>query len=81
MTRPAGKAITESGGSDDAIPFDDPDQRELRHGYAILQAKSKREAIEWTKHFLLIHGEEWDLECEVRQLDEPVSETARNTAA
>ena len=40
-------------------------------GYAILEAKSKAEAIELTKRFLLVHGDEWDIECEVRQLDEP----------
>jgi len=55
--------------------------KEVIGGYALLQAKSKRDAIEWTKRFLSIHGEEWDLECEVRQLDEPVSETAGNTTA
>jgi len=49
-------------------------------GYAIFEAKSKREAIEWTKRFLSIHGEEWDLECEVRQMEEPF-ENARTTAA
>ena len=38
---------------------------------AILEAKSMHEAIELTKRFLRVHGEEWDLECEVRQLDGP----------
>lgn len=37
----------------------------------ILEAKSREEAIEFTKRFLKVHGEEWDLECEVRQLDGP----------
>ena len=41
----------------------------------------RREAIELTKRFLLIHGEEWDIECEVRQLDEPDFGAARNAAA
>jgi len=40
-------------------------------GYAILEAKSKAEAIELTQRFLRIHGTEWDIECEVRQLDGP----------
>jgi hypothetical protein len=44
-------------------------------GYAILEAKSKEEAIEITRRFLKIHGNEWDLECEVRPLD------GRNSAA
>jgi hypothetical protein len=43
--------------------------KEVIGGYAILEAKSKQEAVELTKRFLAIHGDEWDLECEVRQLD------------
>ena len=45
--------------------------KEVIGGYAILEAKSKAEAIELTKRFLKIHGDEWDIECEVRQLDGP----------
>ena len=45
--------------------------KEVIGGYAILEAKSKAEAIELTRRFLKIHGEEWDIECEVRQLDGP----------
>ena len=45
--------------------------KEVIGGYAILEAKSKEEAIELTQRFLKIHGDEWDIECEVRQLDGP----------
>ena len=45
--------------------------KEVIGGYAILEAKSKAEAIELTQRFLRIHGTEWDIECEVRQLDGP----------
>lgn len=45
--------------------------KEVIGGYAILEADSKEEAIELTKRFLEVHGEEWDLECEVRPLDGP----------
>jgi hypothetical protein len=55
--------------------------KEVIGGYAIIQAKSKKEAIELTKRFLLVHGDEWDIECEVRQLAEPDFGTARNAAA
>ena len=44
--------------------------KEVIGGYAILEAKSKAEAIELTKRFLKVHGDEWNLDCEVRQLDE-----------
>src|SRR5438874_3672046 len=45
------------------------ESKEVIGGYAILEAKSKEEAIALTQRFLKIHGEEWDIECEVRQLD------------
>jgi hypothetical protein len=45
--------------------------KEVIGGYAILEAKSKEEAVELTRRFLKVHGDEWDLECEVRQLDGP----------
>jgi hypothetical protein len=55
--------------------------KEVIGGYAILEARSKQEAIELTKRFLLVHGDEWEIECEVRQLDAPGCEAARNAAA
>ena len=45
--------------------------KEVIGGYAVLEAKSMQHAIEITERFLAIHGEEWNLECEVRQLDGP----------
>ena len=40
-------------------------------GYAVLEAPSKAEAVELTRRFLQVHGADWDVECEVRQLDGP----------
>jgi hypothetical protein len=45
--------------------------REVIGGFAILEAPSMKEAIELTNRFLRVHGEEWDIECEVRQFDGP----------
>ena len=45
--------------------------KEVIGGFAILEAGSTKEAIELTKRFLRVHGDEWDIECEVRQLDGP----------
>jgi hypothetical protein len=42
---------------------------EVIGGFAVLEAKSMKEAIELTKRFLRIHGDEYDLECEVRPFD------------
>ena len=45
--------------------------KEVIGGYAVLEAQSKEEAIELTRRFLKVHGDDWDIECEVRQLDGP----------
>jgi hypothetical protein len=45
--------------------------KEVIGGYAILEAQSKAEAVELTRRFLKVHGTDWDVECEVRQLDGP----------
>lgn len=45
--------------------------KEVIGGFAILEAPSMQEAIEFTKRFLRIHGDTWEIECEVRQLDGP----------
>ena len=42
--------------------------KEVIGGYAVLEAKSMAEAIELTRRFLRVHGDEWDIECEVREL-------------
>jgi hypothetical protein len=45
--------------------------KEVIGGFAILEAGSTQEAIELTRRFLKIHGDAWEIECEVRQLDGP----------
>ena len=47
------------------------ESKEVIGGYAVLEATSKEHAIELTERFLAVHGDEWDLECEVRQLAGP----------
>ena len=47
--------------------------KEVIGGFAILEAKSMQEALELTRRFLKIHGDGWDIECEVRQMDGPES--------
>jgi hypothetical protein len=58
-----GKLSTSDG------PF--TETKEVIGGYAILEAKSKEEAVELARRFLKVHGDDWDFECEVRQLDGP----------
>ena len=50
-------------------PF--PETKEVIGGFAILEAASMKEAIELTKRFLRVHGDEWNIECEVRQMEGP----------
>ena len=45
--------------------------KEVIGGFAIIEAPSMAAAIELTKRFLLVHGDGWRIECEVRQLDGP----------
>ena len=45
--------------------------KEVIGGFAILEAGSMPEAIELTNRFLKVHGDTWDIECEVRPLDGP----------
>ena len=59
----AGKLSTIDG------PF--PETKEVIGGFAIVEAKSMKEAIELTKRFLRVHGDEWNIECEVRQMEGP----------
>lgn len=43
--------------------------KEMIGGYALMETKSMEEAIQWTERFLKIHGDEWDITCEVRQVE------------
>jgi hypothetical protein len=45
--------------------------KEVIGGFAILEAPSLQDAVELTKRFLRVHGDEWDIECEVRQMEGP----------
>ena len=42
--------------------------KEVVGGYAILEAASMEEITAMTKRFLDVHGDEWDVECEMRQI-------------
>jgi len=55
-------------------PF--PETKEVIGGFAIIQAKSKQEAIEYTKYFLQVAG---GGETEIRQLHEMPAASAAKT--
>ncbi|MCF4139940.1 YciI family protein [Streptomyces sp. Tue 6430] len=44
--------------------------KEVVGGYALMQCKDMAEALEWSKRFLKVHGDEWNLTLEVREITE-----------
>jgi hypothetical protein len=63
-----GTRITWSGGKFSYTDGPFTESKEVVGGYAILQAKDKAEALEWTKRFLAIHDEQWTVTVEVREI-------------
>jgi hypothetical protein len=53
--------------------FDGPftESKEVIGGYCLVQTRTKDEAVEWSSRFLATHGPGWEIEVEVRQVDEP----------
>ena len=48
------------------------ESKEVVGGYCLVQARSKPEAVEWASRFLAVHGPDWKMGMEIRQLDDPV---------
>lgn len=48
------------------------ESKEVVGGYCLLQTRSKDEAVEWASRFLELHGTDWEMGVEIRQLDDPV---------
>jgi hypothetical protein len=48
--------------------------KEVVGGYAIVQAKSREEALEWAKRFVQLHADEFTITAEVREIVEPPEE-------
>ncbi|ANW18583.1 YciI family protein [Streptomyces clavuligerus] len=63
-----GTRVTWSGGRISSTDGPFTESKEVIGGYAILQAKDKAEAIEWTKRFLQVHEEYWTITSEVREI-------------
>jgi hypothetical protein len=66
-----GTRITWSGGTLNYTDGPFAETKEVVGGYAILQAKDKAEALEWTKRFLEIHPDHWTVTAELREIAEP----------
>ncbi|MFF8998928.1 YciI family protein [Streptomyces achromogenes] len=46
------------------------ESKEVVGGYALMQCKDRAEALEWTRRFLAVHGPEWTIACELREIAE-----------
>lgn len=60
-----------SGGRQTVVDGPYAEAKEVIGGYCIMQAKSKEEAVAWAQRFLAIHGDEWEITSEIRQIEEP----------
>lgn len=43
--------------------------KEVVGGYCLLQTRTRDEAVEWGIRFLRIHGDDWRMDLELRELD------------
>lgn len=66
-----GSVLRLSGGKVTTLDGPYTEAREFVGGYALVQVGTQEEADEWGKRFLLIHGDEWEMELEVRAVMEP----------
>src|SRR5690348_1948992 len=65
-----GKRVRLSRGQQRVMDGPLTETKEVVGGYAMLNADSMAHALELTSRFLDVHGGEWEIECEVRQVDE-----------
>ena len=65
-----GTRITWSGGKLSYVDGPFTETKEVIGVYAILQAKDKAEAIEWTNRFLQTHEDYWTVTAEIREIAE-----------
>jgi hypothetical protein len=70
-TREAVRVQLRKGGKLSSVDGPFTETKEVIGGFAILEAASMAEAVELARRFLEVHGDTWDIDCEVRQIDGP----------
>ena len=70
-TREAVRVRLRKGGKLSTVDGPFTETKEVIGGFAILEAGSMAEAVELAKRFLKVHGDTWDIDCELRQMDGP----------
>jgi hypothetical protein len=78
MPSATGARVRLSSGNLSVVDGPFSESKEVVGGFAIIQAKSKEEALQHVKHFIQIAG---DGECELRQLFEAGQNTCADKAA
>ncbi len=71
--RPAGEGALVHWNHGDLTVTDDilAEAKVFTSGYAIIQTESREEALDWTKRYLSVHDDAWDVTCELRAIQEP----------
>jgi hypothetical protein len=64
-----GKRVRLSRGQQRVTDGPFTETREVIGGYAMLNVASMDEALKWIARFLDVHGSDWEVECEVRQVE------------
>ncbi|GGW17134.1 transcriptional regulator [Streptomyces capoamus] len=69
---PSAEAVRVDWDGEKAAVTDGPftESKEVIGGYVVMQCKDRTEALEWTQRFLRIHGTEWRIACELREIAE-----------
>ncbi|RDI63912.1 YciI family protein [Nocardia pseudobrasiliensis] len=58
-----------AGGEQTVLDGPFTESKEIIGGYFLLQTRSRDEAVEWASRFLRVHGPDWEMELEIRELD------------
>jgi hypothetical protein len=69
-----GKRVRLSHGKQTVSDGPFTEAKEVIGGYALLQADSMEHALQLAKRFLDVHGDEWEVECELRPIAENCQE-------
>jgi hypothetical protein len=69
--RAEGVRLEQAGGKQRVIDGPFIEAKEVIGGYSLIQVKSQDEAAEWAKRFLAVHGPEWTVAVEIRELAGP----------
>lgn len=68
--KPNGTRLHLSGGKVTVLDGPYAEAKEVVGGYCFFQTKTQDEAVEWAKRFLLVHGDDWEFDVEIREVEQ-----------